>query len=234
MCVAASTMKGFVTGSVIRINDDNAIQQAANLLEAGYVIALPTDTVYGLACSANDPKAIQRLYEIKGREETKPVAICVAEFQDLRRWGQADHLANELLGQLLPGAVTVVVSKSINLDNPFLNPGIKKIGIRIPDFDFIRNVSKAFPFPIALTSANKSSEKSTLNVHEFKKLWPSLGATFDGGQLGLQEEQRAASTVIDLSRKGYYKVIREGVAGQHTVRIVEQFGFRERSTFINT
>lgn len=223
-------MNGSIASStgVIKSNDKNAIRQAANLLESGQVIALPTDTVYGLACSANDPTAIQRLYSIKGREENKPVAICVAEFSDLRHWGQADHLPDELLKQLLPGPVTIVVNKSSNLDNPFLNPGVPKIGIRIPDFDFIRDVSRAFRFPVALTSANKSSEQSTLNVREFEKLWSVLGAVFDGGQLGMREEQRAASTVVDLSQEGLYKVIRKGVAGQHTVRVVEQFGFVER------
>lgn len=214
-------------GGVIKANNKNAIRQAANLLESGKVIALPTDTVYGLACSANDPKAIQRLYAIKGREERKPVAICVAEFADLRHWGQADHLPDELLEQLLPGPVTIVVRKSPHLDNPFLNPGVEKIGIRIPDFDFIRDVSRAFRYPVALTSANKSSEQSTLSVREFEKLWPSLGAVFDGGQLGLREEQRAASTVIDLSDAGRYRVIRKGVAVEHTVQVVEQFGFAQ-------
>lgn len=222
-------MNGSITsfGGVIKANNKNAIRQAANLIESGKVIALPTDTVYGLACSANDPKAIQRLYAIKGREERKPVAICVAEFADLRHWGQADHLPDELLEQLLPGPVTIVVNKSAYLNNPFLNPGVEKIGIRIPDFDFIRNVSRVFRYPVALTSANKSSEQSTLRVQEFEKLWPSLGAVFDGGQLGLREEQRAASTVIDLSEVGRYKVIREGVAVEHTVQVVKQFGFKQ-------
>ncbi|XP_062551629.1 threonylcarbamoyl-AMP synthase-like [Armigeres subalbatus] len=217
-------MSTIVTSSVINANDDQAIRQAANLLESGKVIALPTDTVYGLACSANDPNAIQRLYAIKGREEKKPVAICVADFCDFRFWGQADHLPDKLLAQLVPGHVTLIVRKSANLDNPYLNPGVEKIGIRIPDFDFIRNVSREFRLPVALTSANKSSEQSTLNVKEFQKLWPALGAVFDGGQLGVQEEQRAASTVIDLSQIGLYKVIREGVAVEHTIRVVEQFG----------
>lgn len=212
---------------VIKANNKNAIRQAANLLESGKVIALPTDTVYGLACSANDPKAIQRLYAIKGREERKPVAICVAEFGDLRHWGQADHLPDELLEQLLPGPVTIVVRKSAYLDNPFLNPGVEKIGVRIPDFDFIRDVSREFRYPVALTSANKSSEQSTLNIREFKKLWPALGAVFNGGQLGLREERRAASTVVDLSEAGRYKVIRKGVAVEHTVQVVEQFGFEQ-------
>ena len=131
-----------------------------------------------------------------------------------------------MLKFLLPGPVTIVVHKSKNLDNPYLNPGIKKIGIRIPDFDFIRNVSREFQYPIALTSANKSSERSTLNVSEFEKLWPQLGAVFDGGQLGLTDAQRAASTVIDLSKENVYKIIREGVAVKDTVEILERFNFK--------
>ena len=61
---------------VIKAHTKSAVHKAADRLKHGQVIALPTDTVYGLACSANCPNAIQKLYEIKGREENKPVAIC--------------------------------------------------------------------------------------------------------------------------------------------------------------
>uniref|UniRef100_A0AAG5DL00 Threonylcarbamoyl-AMP synthase n=1 Tax=Anopheles atroparvus TaxID=41427 RepID=A0AAG5DL00_ANOAO len=186
------TMSGLIKRhheKVISIDNRNAVKHAAALLNSGSVIALPTDTVYGLACSANNPEAIQKLYDIKGRHELKPVAICVPEVDHLRRWGTV------------------------------------KIGIRIPAFKFIRDVSRSFTLPIALTSANKSASKSTLNVHEFECLWPSLGAVFDGGQLGLSEQQRAASTVIDLSEDGTYSIIRSGVAAEHTIRTVEKYNF---------
>lgn len=228
-----SVRAGYVTRSVSRKHVDvktlsqNMIQQAANLLESGQVIALPTDTVYGLACSANNPAAIQKLYEIKGRICTKPVAICVPEIKDVLHWGRADHLPLELLNSLLPGAVTIVVYKSHHLNNPYLNPGIDKIGIRIPKFNFIRKVTKEFKAPMALTSANRSSQKSTLNVNEFRELWPQLGAVFDGGQLGLSEEQRAASTVIDLSEPGKFRIIREGVAIKRTIELLEKHHFEE-------
>lgn len=206
---------------------NNMVQQAAHLLESGQVIALPTDTVYGLACSANNREAIKKLYDIKGRSCKKPVAICVSEIKDVLHWGMADHLPLALLQALLPGAVTIVLYKSKNLDNPYLNPGIDKIGIRIPEFNFIRQVTNEFKAPMALTSANFSSQKSTLNVNEFRELWPQLGAVFDGGQLGLSEEQRAASTVIDLSEPEKFKVIRKGVAVKRTVELLENFGFKE-------
>lgn len=215
------------SGHVMTCTDAKAINVAADKLQKGSVIALPTDTVYGLACSANDPAAIEKLYEIKGRDEEKPVAICVPTISELKHWGEARHLSDDLLKQLLPGAVTIVLNKTSHLNNPYLNPGAQKIGIRIPDYDFIQKVSAAFPAPIALSSANKSGQASTLDVIEFKDLWPELGAIFDGGHLGAvnnEQEQRAASTVIDLATPGYYTIIRSGIAVQNTIDIMKTFG----------
>lgn len=208
---------------VLNTEEENSVKLCASMLSTGEVVGLPTDTIYGLACNANDPKSIQRLYAIKGRNENKPVAICVGEIKDVRHWGEADHLSDELLNRLLPGPVTIVLHKSENLDNPYLNPGVDKIGIRIPDFDFIRNICRKSQFPIALTSANKSSENSTLRVEEFKHLWPSLGGVFDGGCLGKLESQRAGSTVIDLSEHNSCYVIRKGVAIDQVSSVLKEF-----------
>lgn len=223
MCDSKIQLKNLI----VKCSDANAVKIAAKKLRNGNVIGIPTDTVYGLACNANNHEAIRELYEIKGRNESKPVAICVPTINDLRHWSEASHLQNDLLEKLLPGAVTIVLKRSKNLDNPYLNHGIEKIGIRIPKFEFIQNVSEICEFPIALTSANRSSEKSTLHINEFKSLWPHLGVVFDGGQLGITEEQRAASTVIDLSRSGYYKIIRNGVAASQTINAVTEFGIVE-------
>ena len=208
---------------VYKTSEYSSVLTASQMRKKGQVIGIPTDTIYGLACSANDPNAIKRLYEIKGRNEEKPVAICVSDYKDLKYWGQASHLPDELIEQLLPGPVTIVLNKSIHLNNPYLNNGIEKIGIRIPDFDFIRNVCRHFSQPIALTSANKSSEKSTLNVDEFKHLWTSLGGVFDGGSLSDSEEQRKGSTVIDLSVNQEYQVIRQGIAYEKTIKLLEKY-----------
>ncbi|GAB0093870.1 Yrdc [Sergentomyia squamirostris] len=210
---------------VVSTVDPSAVPLASELLTAGEVIALPTDTVYGLACDATNPLAIEKLNQIKGRSEEKRVGICVAEIEDFRNWGCADHLSREMLQELLPGAVTLIVKKSPRLNNPHLNPGVATIGIRIPDFDFIRQVSRLFRMPIALTSANKSGEPSSLTVAEFQSLWPLLGAVFDGGQLGVTEAQRAASTVIDLSHKRGFSVVREGVAMANTKTILNKYKF---------
>lgn len=212
--------------TLVKCSNQNAVYLATEQLRLDNVIAIPTDTVYGFACSANSSMAVQRLYAIKGREQTKAVAICVATIQDVRHWGEADHLPEELLTRLLPGAVTVVLEKSKHLDNPHLNSGFSKIAIRIPDFDFIRDVAKEFGSPIALTSANRSADASTLSVREFEGLWPELGIVLDGGILGQTDGQRSGSTIIDLSEKGWCSIIRNGVAAQQTISTLDEFDIK--------
>ncbi|KAI5642615.1 telomere recombination domain-containing protein [Phthorimaea operculella] len=210
---------------VIQCSEDTSSAKAAELLAKGHVIAVPTDTIYGLACSANCPDAIQKLYTIKGRDSAKPVAICVTHISDVRKWGEATHLTDALLESLLPGPVTIVLERSTNLDNPYLNPMTSKIGIRIPKHDFINQVTEIFNMPLALTSANFSNEPSTLSIKEFEHLFCHLGAVFDGGVLnkGL-DQSRTGSTVIDLSKNGYYKIIRKGISYDKIIGVLEDYG----------
>lgn len=221
------TMQSYNKEPVIHVDEESALKIAANHLRNGSVIALPTDTVYGLGCDANNEVAIKKLYNIKGREFHKPVAICVRNLNDLRKYGHAGHLSDALLDKLLPGPITIVIERSKYLSNPFLNPTTSKIGIRIPDFKFIQDLCELFhEQPLALTSANKSSEKSSLNINEFQCLWPFLGSIFDAGPIGLTEERRFASTVVDLSMIGRYKVVRSGVALKYTLNVLHQHGLR--------
>lgn len=212
---------------VISCDGNLSTTKAAGYLANGQVIAVPTDTIYGLACSANCPEAIKKLYTIKGRDSGKPVAICVSQISDVRKWGEAAHLSDDLLSNLLPGPVTVVLERSKLLDNPFLNPATTKIGIRIPKHKFMNTVTRIFDMPVALTSANFSNEPSTLSVKEFGHLFVHLGAVFDGGLLnqGL-DQSRTGSTVIDLSNAGFYDVIRQGISFEKVVAIVESFGLK--------
>ncbi|KAH8373019.1 hypothetical protein KR009_010273 [Drosophila setifemur] len=211
------------------VEEAAALQLARQCLLSGQVIALPTDTVYGLACDANNEQAIQRLFEIKGRDEHKPVAICVHNIAALRRFGQAAHLSDELLTRLLPGPLTIVIERTPELSNRFLNPSTSKIGIRIPDFKFIRDLCAVRQDqPLALTSANRSGAPSSLEVSEFQALWPQLGAVLDAGRIGLTEERRLASTVIDLATPGYFEIVRAGVALKRTLSLMDEHGIRSR------
>ncbi|KAG5898450.1 hypothetical protein JTB14_036531 [Gonioctena quinquepunctata] len=196
------------TTAHIPITSSSAELIAIDYLKSGSVIAVPTDTVYGLACDATNISAINQLYSIKCRNENKPLAICLNEVSDIKLWASVHHLPSFLLKALLPGPVTLILQCSNNtLDKSLSLKG--KVGIRIPDYDFIRNLSCGLSKPLALTSANFSNEPSAIEVIEFRTIWDKIPAIFDGGKLKFNNE---ASTVVDLSESGMYHIVREGAA----------------------
>ncbi|KAM9489474.1 threonylcarbamoyl-AMP synthase [Clarias gariepinus] len=192
------------------------LQSTLKALKEGQVIAVPTDTIYGLACLAQNSEAIKRVYDIKGRNGDKPLAICVGEIQDIYKYCKVT-VKEELLKDLLPGPVTLVLERSEEL-NTDLNPFTRLVGVRIPDHPFISRLCQMCDEPLALTSANISAQSSTLAVHEFEELWPSLALVVDGGPIG--DHSRLGSTVVDLSVPGRYRIIRPGCACSATVAIL--------------
>ncbi|KAJ7985249.1 hypothetical protein DPEC_G00350120 [Dallia pectoralis] len=193
-------------------------------LKSGEVVAVPTDTIYGLACLAQNSDAIKRVYDIKGRNGQKPLAICVGEIQDIYKYCKLS-VKEEMLENLLPGPVTLVLERAEAL-NTDLNPFTPLVGVRIPDHAFMRRLCQMCGEPLALTSANISSHVSSVAVHEFQDLWPRLAVVVDGGPIG--DHSRLGSTVVDLSVRGKYRIIRPGCAFSSTVEVLEhKYGLSE-------
>ncbi|XP_065210795.1 threonylcarbamoyl-AMP synthase [Planococcus citri] len=213
------------SGNVFRLskNIEHCVSIAVEHIQRGDIIALPTDTIYGLAASAQSVTAIHKLYQIKDRSYCKPIAICVSEVGKIHQWGKIDHLPQKILFELLPGPVTVIVERTNRLNHK-LNPGVSKVGIRIPDNVFIQKLTSALDVPLALTSANKSNQTSTVTVDEFSPLWNHLGAVFDGGKIG---DDRAGSTIVDLSVPGKYEIIRQGSDFDVTIDILKKYNLEE-------
>ncbi|XP_015428257.1 PREDICTED: yrdC domain-containing protein, mitochondrial, partial [Myotis davidii] len=128
-----------------------------------------------------------------------------------------------LLRDLLPGPVTLVMERSEEL-NKDLNPFTPLVGIRIPDHDFMQDLAQMFGGPLALTSANLSSQPSSLNVEEFQDLWPQLSLVIDGGPIGdgKSPKCRLGSTVVDLSVPGKFRIIRAGCALENTTDVLQR------------
>lgn len=206
---------------------ERSIALAVQLIKSQKIIAVPTDTIYGLTGLAQDSLTIEKLYTIKRRDESKPLAIFVGSVSEIGTWGEVSHLPEGLLEKLLPGPVTVVLKRTPNL-NPELNPGTPTVGIRIPDTDFLRHVVKIVGEPLALTSANESNSPSTLHPDEFESLWPLLGGIFydNPNKAVLRDKKRLGSTIIDLTEPGLYKVIRPGMASVPTNGLLQQSGLR--------
>lgn len=212
---------------------DSLAQLAADTLRSGGVIAIPTDTIYGIAADAQNNEAIRRIYEIKGRDCEKPISICLNRRPDFYKWANVQVNPN-ILRDLLPGPLTLVFERSPTL-NPNLNPQTNLIGIRYPDSPFVDCLLTHFGGPVALTSANPSSAPSTLSPEEFRELWPFLDSVFDAGRIpildsnlnpdttdGDESTARLGSSVIDVSEIGSFRIIRKGISCDRYVEELSQ------------
>ncbi|XP_062889650.1 yrdC domain-containing protein, mitochondrial [Mobula hypostoma] len=201
---------------------NEALRETVSVLQCGRVVAVPTDTIYGIACLAQNSEAIRRIYDIKGRNADKPLAISVGNVEDIYKYCKVT-VSDQLLRDLLPGPVTLVFKRSEEL-NKDLNPFTDLVGVRIPRHSFMQKLAQLCGEPLALTSANVSSQNSTLTPEEFKDLWPLLDLVVDGGPIGdtMSPECRLGSTVVNLATPGKYSIIRPGCAFTTTVEILQR------------
>ena len=192
------------------------IPYADAALQEERIIAVPTDTIYGIAGLASSSKAIKDIYTIKKRDVSKPLAVCVADYGDISEICHTDHLPINVLKSLLPGPVTIVLQrrKECSLISDELNPGIDALAVRIPDFPFLRAICRQAQTPLALTSANLSGDQSPVRTSELGGVASKCALIFDHGMLG---EMRSGSTIVDLRKPGVFTIIRQGAALQETI-----------------
>jgi len=123
--------------NVVSINENDLIDRCISILKHDGVLAVPTDTIYGFAALVNNEKAIRRIYEIKGRLFTKPLAISVGYVEDLFIWSKPTLTKEQLSsGDLLPGPVTLMFERQSLLPSYF-NPNVNNVAIRIPNCQFL-------------------------------------------------------------------------------------------------
>ena len=173
-----------------------AVKRAAELLRAGEIVALPTETVYGLAANALDANAVGKIYEAKGRPKHNPIIVHVASLEMARgcasEWPES---ADKLAKSFWPGPLTVILPRSKKIPG-VVTAGGETVGIRWPSHPFIQAVIRECGFPLAAPSANRASEISPTNAeHVYKSLGEKISLVIDGGQSQVGIE----STVIDLT-----------------------------------
>jgi L-threonylcarbamoyladenylate synthase len=175
---------------------DAAVQRAAALLCAGEVVALPTETVYGLAANAWNADAVRKIFEIKGRPSNNPIIVHVASLDLARRCVSDWHaVAAKLAAAFWPGPLTMVLPRAPEIPD-VVTAGGSTVGIRWPSHPFIQAVIRACKFPLAAPSANRSNQISPTNArHVSKDLDGRIRLIVDGGQSQVGIE----STVIDLA-----------------------------------
>jgi L-threonylcarbamoyladenylate synthase len=173
-----------------------AVRRAAQALRAGEVVALPTETVYGLAANALDPRAVAQIYEIKGRPAHNPIIVHVAG-AEMAKACVADWPvpAGKLAAAFWPGPLTLVLPRSSAIPD-VVTAGGDTVGVRWPSHPFIQAVIRECGFPLAAPSANLSNRVSPTNAgHVRRQLGGKLRLIVDGGQSQVGIE----STVLDLT-----------------------------------
>jgi L-threonylcarbamoyladenylate synthase len=193
-----------------------AVARAAELLRAGEIVALPTETVYGLAANALAAAAVAKIYEAKGRPAHNPIIVHIADVAMARRcvthWSAT---ADKLARAFWPGPLTLVLPRAREIPD-LVTAGGQTVGVRWPGHPFIQAVIRACGFPLAAPSANLSNRVSPTNAeHVRRQLGGKIPLIVDGGQSQVGIE----STVLDLTCQPP-RILRPGMIHEESLAVV--------------
>lgn len=197
---------------VIKINENSidikALEKAADIIKVGGLVAIPTETVYGLGADGLNPEAVKKIFQAKNRPGDNPLILHIADFQDIYRLAKdirEDDLV--ILKKLWPGPLTVVLKKKdiVPLE---VSAGLETVAIRMPDKDVTRELIRLCKSPLAAPSANLSTKPSPTNALDtLEDMDGRIEAVLDAGPCSIGIE----STVLDLTedvatilRPGFY------------------------------
>ena len=176
--------------------DEDGIAETARVLREGGLAAIPTETVYGLACDATDPHAVARLYAAKGRPSFNPLIAHVPDVEAAQKIGRFSPTAAALARAFWPGPLTLVVPAIEEATSPLARAGLASVAIRVPAHPVARAVLRAADRPIAAPSANRSGHVSpTTAGHVMADLLGAIDLVLDAGPAPVGVE----STILDCT-----------------------------------
>ncbi len=182
------------------------LNEAARLLREGELVAVPTETVYGLAGNGLNEQAVEAIYEVKGRPAVKPLSLMVPDAEAMDRYCEAvPPQAKALAARFWPGPLTIVL-KAKELVPAIVRAGGETVGLRCPDHPMTLELLRRAALPFAAPSANPSGEPSPKTAEQVRDYFDGkIAAIVDGGPCGIGRE----STILDMSRRPY-RVLRQG------------------------
>ena len=199
----------------------DVIHRAVEALSSGKIIAFQTETVYGLAASALQPAAVERLWEIKGRDPEKPFALAVKSYEEALDYiPNMTPTAKRLARRCWPGPVTLVMDdhpQSVihQLDAAVVRATVPKgaIGLRVPDDELALAILRLCAGPVVLTSANRSGQPAATNGQQVRdQLGEDVDLVIEGGATRFM----GPSTVVRVNDK--VTILREGVIKESVIR----------------
>ena len=213
-----------MTAETLRIHPDNPepdlIDIVVNSLNAGNVVALPTDTFYGLAVDPVNLRAVDRIYDIKTRARHKPLSLLIAEVEQAYELARSiDTAFDRLAEKFWPGPLTIIVKAGGKLPlRVTANTG--NLALRVPEAAIPRAVVARLGLPITATSANLSGMPECAYASAVRdQLGDKLPLIIDGGPT----PRTMPTTIVDLSGGGNsWMILREGAIPTHEIALALQ------------
>lgn len=182
------------------------LKDIARLLSEDKVGAIPTETIYGLACNPFSERALEKLFALKQREPNKPILLLLGKMEDLSLVVKyVPEKARRLIRHFWPGPLTIVLPARRSLPK-LLTGGLETIGVRLTSNEIARKIAWTFGKPITGTSANISGERPCRSAEEVLRVFPNIDFVVDGGEC----QSLTPSTVVEII-DNEVKLIREGV-----------------------
>jgi L-threonylcarbamoyladenylate synthase len=190
---------------VLPINSFESIREALRIIEAGGLVAFPTDTVYGLAADVNSAAAIDRIYQAKGRDMAKAIPVLVHSLDQINQVAlDLPVSAQRLVEKFWPGALTLIIPRQPDL--PENLSSTLTVAVRMPNYPPVQTVLQHCG-PLAVTSANLSGEANSLTAEDvLRQLDGRIDLILDGGPVS----GGVPSTIVDCSVDPV-TIIRHGV-----------------------
>lgn len=213
-----------MSAEILRVHPDepqpDRIEYIASCLRKGDVVAIPTDTFYGLAVDPVNLHAVENIYRIKSRQKQKPLSLLIASLgmaYELAR--DSDPMLDKLADRFWPGPLTIIVRAGTKLPlRSTANTG--NVALRVPDAAIARAVVERFGLPITATAANlQGASECTHAACVRDQIGDRIPLIVDGGPTG----RSLPTTIVDLSLgDGRWEILREGAIPTHEIVMVLQ------------
>ena len=220
--------------NMLTTEQNTQIEAAASLLREGGVVAIPTETVYGLAADASNAQAVKRIFEIKGRPADHPLILHIADESQLSHWAREVPTAAKLLArQFWPGPLTLILPRSPQVSD-LISGGQDSVGVRVPDHPAALALLRAMDDEVALAapSANRYGRISpTTAAHVYAELGDTVDMILDGGPCQVGLESTIVSFIgdaVSVLRPGGVPVSAIEQVLQHKVEVVDSTGAKTR------
>ena len=181
------------------------LENVIKVIIDGGVVIFPTDTVYGVAANSLDETAIKKLFDLKERNDNKPICVLTSSVDKIKKIAYVRDEEQKIIDKYMPGALTIILDKK-EIVSDVLTSGLKTVGVRIPNNEIALRILDKLEYPLATTSANISGMEAAVKKEDLiKEFEGKVDIIIDGGITDL----KVSSTIVKI-KNNEIKVLRQG------------------------